>query len=237
LNKKLKDKQENEITLSFREADYARAILANYYMHTYSGNNILLSYGKASLKEAIARNSYARMVNLSVMEDLEEYLSTPYSSILEDWRQRLVCDQNVIDAIEITKEEMAAYSTVALRTKNLFDLNRAKSILKSDQLAFKTAWPKEPFEKALIIVVPTVSPRGVSPRGSMFPIFSALTANCSIGKLTPENNNETSKMVTPNTTTSTSSKNASENTVVDDDDPPLQKKPSLTTFNAKTDRR
>eukprot|EP01034_Spumella_vulgaris_P022829 gene22829-29003_t len=224
---------DNQKFRASQKADYARAILANYYLNTYAGEKILLCYAKASLKETFARNAYARLVKISVMDDLKEYSSNPYSTALEDWRQRLVCDQHVIDGIEEIKHEMASYSTVQLRTKYLFDLNRAKSILKSDQTAFRHAWPREPFTKPFV-VTPVVTPRAVSPRGTMFPLFTALTASCGGGggggKTSPAENGTTPPAVPTRTS-------LSESTVVDDD-PPLQRKPSINSkYNANTDRR
>jgi hypothetical protein len=128
-------RQENEIKSAFDSVDHIRAELAELYVNkvTCSLDKILLLYSKASLKEICARNVYANMVMISAQNDVK----LNNSNAMYDWIYRIQNDTNVLNESQRLKDSQNTTSTaINIRKKNLFNLNRAKAILKADQKAF-----------------------------------------------------------------------------------------------------
>jgi FtsZ-binding cell division protein ZapB len=128
-------RQENEIKSAFEDVDFIRAELEETYSNksACSLDKIFLLYSKASLKEICARGAYANMVLISAQNDV----NLNKINAMNDWIYRIQNDTKVLNEAQRLKDSQSTLSTAKnIRKKNLFNLNRAKAILKADQKAF-----------------------------------------------------------------------------------------------------
>lgn len=125
----MRQQQEAQIREAFFEVDMLRAKLKDLYNHNGATDKILVLFSKSSLAEVSARTAYQNIVYKSIDKNSVD------ESLEAEWSVRVRCDEDVVQELAQMKADPEQNKSLDKRTKRKFDLNRAKSILSSDQKA------------------------------------------------------------------------------------------------------